>query len=95
MSRRFAELLIECHSLEQVVDLVADNLHDATAFVATAAFWIGEIDKGEAELPPMPDFEAPEITASGHAVIWILDKVEILYPEGLTEVQDEQSAENA
>jgi hypothetical protein len=90
MSRRFADSLIRCHSLEEIAPLVEREPRDAAAFLMTAFHVIDQFEVGECTLSSPAG--ATEITAAGHAIITFLDAVEAVYPEGLTEYQHDANS---
>jgi len=85
MARLFAEKLILCRSLEDVVKLVSADLKNAIAFVNSCFGLLDLVEKREARFPEaLPDIPAPEVTAAGYAILKFLDEMERVYPEGLT-----------
>jgi hypothetical protein len=88
MTRRFSQKLMACSSGPEVAALVKGNVRDACAFFTFATEWLKLIEDGQAELRILPEDAAIEVTAAGHAMIAALNQAEEIYPEGLTDIPE-------
>lgn len=89
MTRRFAESLVKCASLEEVLGLVDGRPQDAIAFTNFCMAWVDHEEVKAWEWTKPKDAPYPELTACGYFALDVLRAIEAAYPEGLTEIPEE------